>query len=166
MFNKTIIASAVLFATVASANVEVPITGNVESKCVIVTDTPGVYANPTTDLLSTDLSDGGIPAIIRYDIIEENAYKAKISTPIEFTSSPVLNDVLDFSGTTSVKEVSDAAMADFETNKIEWENVTEFDLTIAGSVWFQPDSQVRYGFGKSFPGGEYRASILAECIAK
>jgi hypothetical protein len=38
-------------------------------------------------------------------------------------------------------------------------------LTVAGSTWFQIDSEVTYGFGKSFPGGEYSANITAECIA-
>jgi hypothetical protein len=165
MFKKVIIATT-LVATQAMASVDVPITGNVASKCVITTDTAGVYGNPTSDKLSTAPSDGGVQPIVRYDIIEADSYKARISYPISFTTSPALNDVVNWTGDVSVKDVSDAQMADFETNKIQWDNVTEFDLTVGGSVWFQTDSTAEYGYGKSFPGGVYRAAVLAECIAK
>lgn len=166
MFKKALIASTMFLAFNALAQSEVPITGNVASKCVITTDTPGVYGQPTTNVLSTNPQDGGVTPIVRYDIIEADAYKAQISYPNAFTSSPVLNDVVNWAGTVEVSEVSNAEMAAFETNKVEWDNVTEFDLTIAGSVWFKIDSQADYGFNKSFPGGVYRASVLAECIAK
>lgn len=166
MFKKALIASTMFLTFNAMAQSEVPITGNVASKCVITTDTPGVYGQPTTNVLSTNPQDGGVTPIVRYDIIEADAYKAQISYPNAFTSSPVLNDVVNWAGTVEVSEVSNAEMAAFETNKVEWDNVTEFDLTIAGSVWFKIDSQADYGFNKSFPGGVYRASVLAECIAK
>ena len=77
-----------------------------------------------------------------------------------------MNDVVEWLGRVEVSEVSNAEMAAFETNKVLWDNVTEFDLTIAGSVWFKIDSIAKYGYDKSFPGGTYRASVLAECIAK
>ena len=168
MFKKSLIASALFVCSVnvASAQVDVPITGNVESKCVITTDTPGIYGNPTSNKLSTAPQDGGVNPIVRYDIIEADSYKAHLSWPQEFSTSPVLNDVVNWTGVAEVAEVSDAGMADFETSKIEWDNVTEFDLTIAGSVWFKVDSTANYGFDKSFPGGIYRAAVLAECIAK
>lgn len=163
---KTLIASTVFLACNSLAQSEVPIIGNVASKCVITTDTPGVYGQPTTDILTTDPLGGGVQPIIRYDIIEADAYKAQISYPNTFTSSPVLNDVVNWVGNVEVTEVSNAEMAAFETNKIMWDNVTEFDLTVAGSVWFKIDSTAKYGFDKSLPGGSYRASVLAECIAK
>ena len=166
MFNKSMMALALLCATSAYANIDVPITGNVESKCVITTDTPGVYGNPVTNKLSTLPTDGGVDPIVRYDIIEAGAYKAKLAYPIEFTSAPALNDVVNWEGAIEVAEVSDVQMTDFETNKIQWENVTEFDLTIAGSVWFKTSSIAEYGYGKSFPGGTYRSSVVAECIAQ
>ena len=166
MFKKALIASTMFLAFNALAQSEVPITGNVASKCVITTDTPGVYGQPTTNVLSTNPQDGGVTPIVRYDIIEADAYKAQISWPNAFTSSPVLNDVVNWAGIVEVSEVSNAEMAAFETNKVLWDNVTEFDLTLAGSVWFKIDSQADYGFNKSFPGGVYRASVLAECIAK
>jgi hypothetical protein len=39
---------------------EVPIVGNVESKCVITTDTAGIYGNPTPSNLSTDPTDRSV----------------------------------------------------------------------------------------------------------
>lgn len=166
MFKKALIASTMFLTFNAIAQSEVPITGNVASKCVITTDTPGVYGQPTTDILTTDPLGGGVQPIVRYDIIEADAYKAQISYPNAFTSSPVLNDVVEWAGRVEVSEVSNAEMAAFETNKVLWDNVTEFDLTIAGSVWFKIESLAKYGYDKSFPGGTYRASVLAECIAK
>lgn len=145
---------------------DVPITGNVESKCVIQIDTSGVYGNPTPDKLSTVTTDGGVLPVVRYDVILADAYKAYIKHPNLFTTSPPLNDVVYWSGQTEVAEVSDANMSAYETNKIEYDNTTEFDLTIAGSTWFKTTSTAEYGVGKAFPGGDYTAVVEAECIAK
>ena len=145
---------------------DIPIVGNVESKCVITTDTQGVYGNPTPDELTTKVADGGVPAIVRYDVITADAYKARITTPDEFVSSPALNDTLDWQGDVTVDQVSDTQMSSYDTNKIEFNNTTEYDLEFAGSTWFKVGSTVNYGFDKSFPGGTYRAMIEAECIAK
>ena len=166
MFKKVLIASAFVAATAQAQVADVPITGNVASKCVITTDTPGVYGNPVSNKLSTLPTDGGVLPIVRYDIIEANSYKAHISWPQSFTTSPVLNDIVNWTGDVELAEVSDATMADFETNKVQWDNVTEYDLTVAGSAWFKITSTADYGYDKSFPGGIYRASVLAECIAK
>lgn len=73
---------------VTAGAADVPITGNVESKCVITTDTPGVYGNPTPNVLSTAPTDGGVDPIVRYDVIIAEAYKAVISYPESFSSSP------------------------------------------------------------------------------
>lgn len=56
-------------------------------------------------------------------------------------------------------------MSAYEAAKVEYENVTEFDLTLAGSTWFSVESEATYGVGKSLPGGEYKANVVAECIA-
>jgi hypothetical protein len=45
-----------------------PITGNVESKCSIYTDRPGVYGNPTPDELNTAPADGGVHPVVRFDV--------------------------------------------------------------------------------------------------
>jgi len=157
---------AVLVTSAVQANI--PINGTVESKCVIQTDTDGVYGNPTADKLSTTASDGGVVPIIRYDIITADAYKAVVTTPSSFSSSPTLDDVVEWTSSTSVGDTSDAGMSAFETNKVTYNNghSTEFDLTIAGSVWFDVSSVAEYGYGKAFPAGNYTALITAECIAQ
>ena len=164
MFNAIIALSLVLLAGLAGAE-SVPITGNVSSKCSIYTDTAGVYGNPTPDALSTDPVDGGVFPVVRYDVTSADYYTAKISWPQEFATSPTLTDALNWDGEVTVSSTSDALMSGYEAAKVEYNNVTEYDLSVAGSTWFQIDSKVTYGFGKSFPGGEYSANITAECIA-
>lgn len=142
------------------------ITGTVQSKCTINTDVAGVYGNPTASKLSTARADGGIQPIIRYDVSLADAYTARIVTPTDFSTSPSLNDTLAWTGSVTVKEVSETAMADYETNKVVYNETTEYDLHTAGTTWFQVSSEVEYGYGKAFPGGIYRSVVVAECIAK
>ena len=160
---KSLIALA-CFSSVAAANV--PIYGSVESKCVITTDTAGVYGNPSPSELSTDSTDGGIEPIVRYDILAADHYKAVISYPNSFSSGPALSDTVTWTGDIAVSQTSDASMSAFETDKIEYNNTVEFDLTVAGSVWFEIGSTADYGYDKSFPAGNYTAMVAAECIAK
>lgn len=166
MLKQLLVATVALTSTSVMAFTEVPITGNVESKCVITTDTPGVYGNPVSNILSTSAIDGGVEPIVRFDIIEAGSYKAVLGYPIEFTTSPSLNDVVNWSGVIDIAEVSDTLMNDFDTTKVQYNNVTEYDLSVAGSVWFKTSSEADYGYGKSFPGGTYRAAVSAECIAQ
>jgi hypothetical protein len=167
MLKKTITIAIAAIGLATAVHAEgVPITGIVESKCSIFTDTQGVYGNPTPSLLSTARSDGGILPIIRFDVASADFYKAKITHPSAFSSSPSLPDFVAWTGVTSVSRVSDPLMSGYETAKIEYDNVTEFDLTVAGSVWFEVDSSADYGFNKAFPAGNYTALVTAECIAK
>lgn len=160
--------AAVLGVVMASQvyAVETPIVGNVSSKCSIYTDTTGVYGNPTPDALSTAAADGGVQPVIRYDVSVADYYKAIITWPNSFTTSPSLTDALSWDGEIEVSSTSDAGMAGYEAAKVEYDNVTEYDLTVAGSTWFQVTSTVSYGVGKSLPGGEYKANVVAECVAK
>jgi hypothetical protein len=160
--------SAVIMAMVSVSVFaeEVPIVGNVESKCVITTDTAGIYGNPTPSNLSTDPTDGGVTPIVRYDISMAEYYKAVIRWPDEFSQSPDLNDTLQFSGEVTVDRVSASEMSDYESEKVEYENATEFGLTESGSTWFAIESEVDYGFNKALPGGTYRSLVSAECIAQ
>jgi len=144
---------------------DVIITGNVQSKCVINTDTAGIYGNPTSDKLSTAPADGGVMPIIRYDVSLADAYTARVTTPTSFSTSPALSDVVNWTGSTTVSAVSDTAMSDYDTNAVEYDSTTEFDLHTAGTVWFKVDSTAEYGYNKAFPGGTYRAVVEAECIA-
>jgi hypothetical protein len=159
------IALALLIAGTAQA-AEIPITGNVQSKCVINTDVPGVYGNPSADVLSTTPADGGVQPVIRYDVSLGNAYTAKITTPTSFSTSPALDDTVVWTGATEVSEVSDAAMSGYEAAKVTYDATTEFDMTETGSTWFKVSSTATYGYGTAFPGGSYRALVVAECIAR
>jgi len=161
--NKSLILLAAL-PMMALANV--PILGTVESKCVIQTDTSGVYGNPSPSKLSTDATSGGVKPIVRYDILVADHYKAVVSYPLSFSSSPELEDVVNWTGAVAVGQTSDAAMSAFETSKVSYNNTVEFDLSLTGSVWFDVDSEAEYGYDKSFPAGDYTAMVLAECIAQ
>jgi hypothetical protein len=155
--------AAALVSTSAMANV--PIMGTVESKCVITTETPGIYGNPTPSVLSTDEISGGITPIVRFDVATADYYKAVISTPSEFTTAPALEDVVNWSGDVLVSEVTDAGMSAYDAEKRVYNNTHEFDLTIAGTVWFKASSVATYGYDKSFPAGNYNAVVEATCIA-
>jgi hypothetical protein len=159
------VAVCAIFATTAYGQVEVPVTGTVESKCLITTDTIGIYGNPSPSILSTAQVDGGVLPVVRFDVLQASFYKARIVHPNSFSESPALNDTVTWTGVTTVAEVSDAQMSAYDNDKIEFDNVTEVDLSIAGSTWFKVDSQAVYGVGKAFPAGTYRTVVGAECIA-
>jgi hypothetical protein len=164
--NKLLILPVALACTGAIASSNIPITGSVESKCVIQTDTDGVYGNPTADKLSTAVSDGGVLPVVRYDIVTANAYKAVISHPDSFSSSPTLTDTVAWTGSTTLTSSSDSNMSAFNDNKVTYNNSSEFDLTVAGSAWFSVTSTAEYGYDKAFPAGTYSAMVTAECIAQ
>jgi hypothetical protein len=161
----TLLAGAVALACSGALAEEAIIMGNVESKCVINTDTTGVYGNPVAGKLSTDTADGGVEPVIRYDVALGGSYTARIVAPSSFSSSPVLTDTVFWEGSSAVKEVSDTAMADYEDNAVTYDYTTEYDLHTAGTTWFSVDSLAEYGYGKAYPAGEYRAIVTAECIA-
>ena len=160
--NKLLILPVALACTGAIASSNIPITGSVESKCVIQTDTDGVYGNPTADKLSTAVSDGGVLPVVRYDIVTANAYKAVISHPDSFSSSPTLTDTVAWTGSTTLTNSSDSNMSAFNDNKVTYNNSSEFDLTIAGSAWFSVTSTAEYGYDKAFPAGTYSAMVSQE----
>lgn len=162
---KSILLAMALAITFSTNAAEVPIRGVVSSKCVINTDTVGIYGNPTPGTLSTAVVDGGAPAVVRYDVVQAGYYKATITVPNTFTSSPSLSDTVNWTGAVTVNRVTDPTMSAYTTNKRVYNNITEIDLTVPGTVWFAATSKAEYGFDKSFPAGEYRAVVLAECIA-
>ena len=148
-----------------ASSTDIPITGVVTSRCVIYTDTSGVYGNPSPGLLSTLASDGGVQPIVRYDVVQGGFYKASITTPTSFSTSPTLTDNVVWTGSVDVSRVSDASMSVYSTNKRVFGNTTEINLTIPGSVWFKADSSATYGFNKAYPAGTYTAIVTASCIA-
>lgn len=166
MFNKSIIfAMGIAASTAAYAN-DIPIVGTVEAKCSVYTTTQGVYGNPTPSTLSTAAADGGVIPKVRFDVAQADYYIARITYPESFSSSPSLDDALAWTGEVTVSEVTDVLMSDYDTNKVTYNNVTEYDLSVAGTTWFQVTSSVAYGYDKALPPGEYTAIVTAECIAQ
>ena len=162
----SIIIAMSLFALSVQA-VDVPISGTVQSRCVITTDTPGTYGNPNAYTLTTSSSDGGVQPIVRYDVTLADAYYAQITTPTSFDTSPSLTDTVTWTGSTEVSSVSDATnMASYETNKTTFGQTTQYDLTATGSTWFKSTSVATNGGNKAFPGGNYSATVEAVCVAK
>lgn len=170
MFGKKVVVPALAALMVSStfANAEnVPINGVVQSRCVIVTDTQGVYGNPNAYTLTTSPTDGGVLAVTRVDVTLANAYKVTVTAPSSFSSSPSLPDSVTWTGNTEVKAVSDATnMGGYETAKIEYGMTDEYDMTATGSTWFKTSSTATMGGNKAFPGGNYTAMVNVQCIAK
>lgn len=166
MLRKAIIAAIGLGAMHANA-AEVPINGTVQSRCIITTDTTGVYANPNAYTLTTDPTSGGQLPIVRFDVTLADAYYAEITAPSEFSTSPTLPDVVTWSGDTTVSSVSDATgMGSYETNKVELGMTDKYDLTATGSTWFKTSSSAVLGGNRAYPGGNYTALVEASCIAQ
>jgi hypothetical protein len=161
-----IILAAIALLGLNTIAADVPVQGNVQMRCLITTDIPGVYGNPTPQKLSTAVADGGVLPVVRYDVTLADNYKAKITTPTSFSSSPALNDTVTWTGSTTVSQTSDAGMSGYEAAKVTYDATTEYDLTGAGSTWFSATLSATNGYDKAFPGGVYNAIVVAECIAK
>jgi hypothetical protein len=167
MLKKASIIVAMSLFTFTAQAVDVPISGTVQSRCVITTDTPGTYGNPNAYTLTTAAADGGVQPIVRYDVTLADAYYAQITTPTSFATNPSLSDTVTWTGSTSVSSVSDATnMAGYEAAKTTFGQTTQFDLTATGSTWFTSTSVATYGGNKAFPGGNYSATVEAVCVAK
>jgi len=166
MLKKAIIAAIGLGALYANA-AEVPINGTVQSRCIITTDTVGVYANPNAYTLTTDPSSGGQLPIVRFDVTLADAYYAEITAPTSFSTSPSLPDVVTWTGDTEVQAISDTTgMANYEANKVELGYTDKYDLTATGSTWFKTSSVATLGGNRAFPGGDYTAIVEASCVAQ
>ena len=163
---KRLAIAALLMSGSSALAVDSPIQGQVQSKCSVWTETAGVYGHPLPYKLTTTPADGGVKASIRIDVAQADYYKAKFTHPNSFSSSPTLNDSVAWTGSTKVGQVSVSGMAAYEAAKVTYNNVTEFNLTLAGSTWFTVESTAQYGSTKSLPAGNYTAIIKAECIAK
>jgi len=163
----TIAGTLILLATIAQGQAETQINGVVQSRCIIQTDMAGTYSNPNAYTLTTSTQDGGENAVIRVDVSLADSYYVNITAPSSFSSSLTLPDIITWSGDTTVKAVSDAtSMGVYETNKIELGMTDKYDMTATGSTWFETSSIATMGGSKAFPGGNYTALVMAECIAQ
>ena len=150
----------------AAENID--ITGNVQSRCTVNTDTPGVYGNPNAYTLTTAPASAGQKPIVRVDTTLANAYNAVISYPTSFASSPSLGDTIAWTGAVAVVQTSSSDMSGYQAGSTTTDAARTYPLSIAGTTWFEIESQATYGGGqnKAFPGGSYTAHVVAECIAQ
>lgn len=150
----------------AAENID--ITGNVQSRCTVNTDTPGVYGNPNAYTLTTAPASAGQKPIVRVDTTLANAYNAVISYPTSFASSPNLGDTVAWTGAVAVVQTSSSDMSGYQDGSSTTGAARTYPLSIAGTTWFEIESQATYGGGqnKAFPGGSYTAHVVAECIAQ
>jgi hypothetical protein len=164
---KLITIGLMLVATTAYAG-NIDITGTVESRCIVNTDTPGVYGNPNAYTLTTLPASAGQVPIVRIDSSLANAYNAQISYPTSFSSSPSLSDTTAWVGAVGVEQTSSSDMSGYQAASTTTGAMRTYPLSIAGTTWFSVASTATYGGGqqKPFPGGSYKAVILAECIAQ
>ena len=164
---KLITIGLMLVATTAyAANID--ITGTVQSRCIVNTDTPGVYGNPNAYTLTTLPASAGQVPIVRIDASLANAYNAQISYPTSFSTSPSLSDTTAWEGAVAVAQTSSSDMSGYQAASTTTGAMRTYPLSIAGTTWFSVASTATYGGGqqKPFPGGSYKAVILAECIAQ
>jgi hypothetical protein len=164
---KLITIGLMLVATTAYAG-NIDITGTVESRCFVNTDTPGVYGNPNSYTLTTLPASAGQVPIVRIDASLANAYNAQISYPTSFSTSPSLSDTTAWEGAVGVEQTSSSDMSGYQAASTTTGAMRTYPLSIAGTTWFSVASTATYGGGqqKPFPGGSYKAVILAECIAQ
>ena len=169
MFKHSIIIATTLAAGIAlgASAEQVPIHGTVESRCIIQTDSAGTFGNPNAYTLTTTPTDGGEPAVVRFDITLADAYYAEITPPTAFSSAPNLPDQVAWDGSVEVSAVSDATgMGTYETSKVELGSMDRYDMTATGSTWFKINATATMGGNKAFPGGTYTAVAEAVCVAK
>ena len=146
----------------------IDITGTVQSRCTVNTDTPGGYGNPNAYTLTTAPASAGQKPIVRVDTTLANAYNAIISYPTSFASSPSLGDTVAWTGAVSVAQTSSSDMSGYQNGSTTTGAARTYPLSIAGTTWFEVESQATYGGGqnKAFPGGTYTAHVVAECVAQ
>ena len=166
MRKLTLLLSLILGVTSAYAGTN--INGTVESRCTVNTDTSGYYGNPNAYTLTTLPASAGQVPVIRIDTSLANAYKAQISYPTSFSSSPSLGDTTVWTGAVAVDQTSSSDMSGYQAASTTTGAMRTYPLSIAGTTWFSVASTATYGGGqqKPFPGGSYKAVILAECIAQ
>ncbi len=162
------LAGCSLFMPKEAAAENIDITGDVQSRCTINTDTPGVYGNPNAYTLTTLPASAGQVPIVRVDTTLADAYNALISYPTSFSSGPSLGDTTAWVGAVTVDQTSSADMSGYQAASSQSGSTRTYALSIAGTTWFAVSSTATYGGGqnKAFPGGSYKAVVVAECIAQ
>ena len=157
---------ALSFILSATPILAIDIDGSVESRCTIADVTEGRYGNPNAYTLTTDPSSNGQVPVVRFDTTLANAYFARVSYPTSFTSSPSLSDNVTWTGAVSVKATGESGMSGYQAASTTTGAMRQYALSVAGSVWIQSTSVATYGGNRAFPGGTYKAVVVAECVAQ
>jgi len=144
----------------------IDIDGSVQSRCTVADVTPGKYGNPNAYTLTTDPSSAGQVPVVRFDTTLANAYYAQVSYPTSFSSSPSLSDNVTWTGAVTVKATGESGMSGYQSASTTTGAMRQYGLSVAGSVWIQSTSVATYGGNRAFPGGTYKAVVLAECVAQ
>jgi len=165
---KLLIILSLLFGATPILAENIDVTGEVQSRCTVNVDTPGIYGNPNAYTLTTLPASAGQEPIVRFDVTLANAYFAQVSYPTAFTVSPSLPDTVSWTGVVTVVQTSTSDMSGYQAASTTSGSMRQYALSIAGTTWIQSTSIATYGGGqnKAFPGGEYKAVVLAQCIAQ
>ena len=166
--NKLLISIVLILGTSAAYADNIDITGTVQSRCIINTDTVGAYGNPNAYTLTTAAASSGQDPIVRFDVSLANAYYAQVSYPTSFSSSPSLSDTVAWTGAVTVAQTSTSDMSGYQAASSIAGSKRTYALTVAGTTWFKSTSIATYGGGqaKAFPGGAYKSYLLASCVAQ
>lgn len=157
---------ALSFILSATPIIAADIDGTVESRCTVATTTDGKYGNPNAYTLTTAPSSNGQVPVIRFDTTLANAYYAQVTYPTSFSSSPSLSDNVTWTGAVEVKATGESGMSGYQAASTTTGAMRSYPLSVAGSVWLQATSIAVYGGNRAFPGGAYKAVVLAECVAQ
>ena len=157
---------AISFILGATPVLAADIDGSVESRCTVATTVPGIYGNPNAYTLTTLPASAGQVPVIRFDTTLANAYYAQVSYPTSFSSSPSLSDNVTWTGTVAVNATGESGMSGYQTASTTTGAMRQYGLSVAGSVWIEATSVAVYGGSRAFPGGSYKAVVLAECVAQ
>jgi|TARA_R110000803_G_scaffold111610_2_gene180055 hypothetical protein len=165
---KLLITIALMLGATTAYAENIDISGTVESRCTVNTDTPGYYGNPNAYTLTTLPASAGQEPIVRFDVTLADAYFAQVSYPTSFSSSPSLPDTVSWTGEITVDQTGSADMSGYQAASTTAGSMRQYALAFAGATWFKSTSIATYGGGqnKAFPGGAYKAVVLAECIAQ
>ena len=144
------------------------ITGNVQSRCEVVTDITGYFGNPNAYSLTTAPASNGQVPQIRVTSTLANAYKALISYPTSFSSSPSLSNSVTWTGAVAIASASSSDMSGYQAASTLTNNgaMRTYYLTKAGTIYVTVTSTATHGGNKAFPGGQYVAVAQASCIAQ
>ena len=159
---KLLIALSLILSATATPTIAVDIDGTVESRCSVATTVPGKYGNPNAYTLTTLPASNGQVPVVRFDSSLANAYYAQVTYPTSFSSSPSLSDNVTWTG----EVTGESGMSGYQAASTTTGAMRSYPLSVAGAVWIQSTSVAVYGGNRAFPGGSYKAVVLAECVAQ